>query len=299
MKLSKKVLAAFSAATLIMTAGIFTSCGEEKADDENEMISGSNNNYTLSYDNSASSTTSRGYVPTKKNHRGALVQITLNKEGTSGSGAAMGYIWDLKSEDAAASAEELSRAVSDKARNFCIVAFANHDGKVMPYVSRYENVYDIQADNFGTKSGVDVNGVNQKAVETEYLGWSSTSKKATKALTKDSEGNYVMTVNVHEEPVYGDETDSTKVTGYTGSYIVDIYNGAVAKDELATTDVLVTTTIPATDLGYEATTNGAIGQNHAVAQKQGAVYANVYKQSKASGTWKYADTYSADEVVED
>ncbi len=29
-----------------------------------------------------------------------------------------------------------------------------------------------------------------------------------------------------------------------------------------------------------------------------ACYANVYENSKASGSWKYLDTYSADEVVE-
>ena len=89
MKLSKKVLAAMSAATLIMTAGIFTSCGEEEDDDENNMLAGSNNDYTLSYDNSTGTDTSRGYKVTKNNHRGALCQITLNKEGTSGSGAAI------------------------------------------------------------------------------------------------------------------------------------------------------------------------------------------------------------------
>jgi len=30
-----------------------------------------------------------------------------------------------------------------------------------------------------------------------------------------------------------------------------------------------------------------------------ACYANVYANSKASGSWKYLDTYSADEVVEE
>lgn len=284
MKLSKKVLAAMSAATLIMTAGIFTSCGEEEDDDENNMLAGSNNDYTLSYDNSTGTDTSRGYKVTKNNHAGALCQITLNKEGTSGSGAAMGYIWDLKSTDATASAEELARAVSEKPRTFCIVGFGYRTSakKYSPYVSRYTNVYDIQANNFGT-DGVTVNGATQKADEDEYIAIGENY------LTEDETGNIVMTVNVYEETA-ADESDATK-TVTTGGYVVDIYNGAVSKDELATAEKLATTTISAEDLGYN--------EAKKVTQKQGAVYANVYSKSKASGTWKYLDTYSADEVVED
>jgi hypothetical protein len=298
MKLSKKVLAAMSAATLIMTAGIFTSCGTEEADDENGMISGSNNDYTLSYDNSASTTTSRAYVPTKNKHRGALCQITLNKF-DSGSGAAMGLIWDLSSEDAAASAEDVARAVSEKPRNLCIAAFANFGGTYKAYVSRYTNVYDIQAENFGTedKGGVTVNGTKKYAVEKEYIKSSDN-----KALTADDNGNYVMTVNVYEETTEKavDGSDETE-TWYTGGYVVDIYNGLVTKADLESEtppSKLATTTISAEDLGYEESKKTLVG-GHAVDQKQCAVYANVYSKSAASGTWKYLDTYTADEVVED
>ncbi|MBQ9207469.1 MAG: hypothetical protein IJ158_12280 [Treponema sp.] len=279
MKLSKKVLAAFSMAAALAMAVSFTSCGEEDADDENGMISGSNNNYKLLYDNSASEDTSRGYVPTTGNHAGALVQITLNKEGTSGSGAAMGYIWDLQSTDASASAEEVTRAVSAKPRNFCIVGFANFSGTVKAYVSRYTNVYDIQAKNFGT-DGITVNGATQTAGEEEYIK-SSDDKKLTAA-----DGSYVMTVNVYEETTGEGESKTT-----TGGYVVDIYNGVVEKAHLASAEKLATTTIPAADLGYDTAKK--------VTQKQGGVYANVYAKSKASGTWKYADTYKADKVIEE
>lgn len=284
MKLSKKVIAAMSASALLLTAGIFTSCGDEEDDDENNMISGSNNDYTLSYDNSASSETSRGYDVTKNNHKGALVQITLNKDGTTGYGAAMGYIWDLSSTDASASAEDLARAVSEKPRNFCIAGFGYKESAKIytPYVSRYTNVYDVQAANFGTK-GVDVNGVTQKAVEKVYIDMGE------KTVTADSNGNYIVTINVYEETT-ADSTDSTK-TVTTGGYVVDIYNGAVAKADLGTATKLASTTISAADLGYDEAAK--------VTQKQGAVYANVYAGSKASGTWKYLDTYAAAEAVEE
>ena len=290
MKLSKKVLAAMSASALLLTAGIFTSCGDEEDDDENEMISGSNNDYTLSYDNSASTDTSRGYDVTKNNHKGALVQITLNKDGTTGYGAAMGYIWDLSSTDASASAEDLARAVSDKPRNFCIAGFGYQTSKGIytPYVSRYTNVYDVQAANFGTKKsdgtgGVTVNGKTQYAEEKVYIDMGEYK------VTADNDGKYVVTINVYEETT-ADSTDSTK-TVTTGGYVVDIYNGAVAKADLKTATKLASTTISAADLGYDTA--------KAVTQKQGAVYANVYAGSKASGTWHYADTYSAAEAVEE
>ena len=275
MKISK--LLKVGAFALLAASLCFVGCKKEDDDDENEMISGSNNNYTLSYDNSASSATSRGYVTTKNNHLGALCQITLNK-GYSGSGAAMGYIWDISSTDASASAEELARAVSEKPRSFCIVGFGykTSAGKFSPYVSRYTNVYDIQASNFGT-DGVTVNGATQKAVENVYL------ELGNKFLTADSNGNYVMTVNVYEEKDNNEKT--------TGGYVVDIYNGAVAKADLESATKLATTTISAADLGYATAAKAT--------QRQGAVYANVYANSKASGSWKYLDTYSADEVVEE
>ncbi len=283
MKLSRKVLAALSASALLLTAGIFTSCSEEDDDDEAGAISGSNNNYALSYDNTASSDNYRCYNTTLNKHRGALCQITLKDDGDL-DGAAMGYMWDLYSTDASASAEDVARTVSESPRTFCIVGFNyNHtiSGKVAYYVSRYTNVYDIQASNFGT-SGVTVNGATQTAVETEYLELNATNSFTP---TVDSDGNVVVTVNVYED------TDDSG--NYTGAYNIDIYNGAISKDELETATPADSTTISAADLGYTSSTT------HAVAQHQGAVYANVYAGKNAVGTWKYADTYSADEVVEE
>ena len=288
MKLSKKVLAAMSASALLLTAGIFTSCGEDD-DDPEGAITGSNNNYTLSYTNASTTDTYRCYNSTTAKHRGAMAVITLNKDGTSGSGAAMGFIWDLHSTDASASAEEVAREVSSSPRSLCIVAFANNEGTIRPYVSRYTNVYDLQANNFGT-SGVTVNGAEQKAVETEYIGWTSTSKdsSSTRKLTADANGNYVMTVNVYPESSTENET-----TTYTGGYVVDIYNGALTKAEVESGEkaTLCSTTISAEDLGYTAGSKPT--------QQTNAVYANVYKSSSASGTWQYLDTYSAAEAVEE
>ncbi|MCR4822976.1 MAG: hypothetical protein K5873_08920, partial [Treponema sp.] len=231
MKLSK--FFKIGAVALIATSLCFVACKAEEDDDENNMLSGSNNDYSLSYDNTASTSVSRGYKTTTFKHKGSLCQITIKKEGDL-NGAAMGYIWDLASTDASASAEELARAVSEKPRNFCIVGFNYNQtatNKVAYYVSRYTNVYDIQAKNFGT-DGVTVNGATQKAVETEYLKLNTTNSFSP---TLDSDKNVVVTVNVYEET----ESDG-KTT--TGGYVVDIYDGAITKDTLASATPKKTTT---------------------------------------------------------
>jgi len=309
MKLSKKVLAAFSVAAMLATAAVFTSCGEDESaesDDANGMITKNGvmgNDYTLSYDNTKGADTSRAFVVTKNDHRGALTNITLNKDYISGNTASMGYIWDLYCP-AASSADEVARVVSDKARTFCIFGF-NYDadgysGKVRYYVSRFTNVWDIYADNFGTK-GVTVNGVTQNAVETEYLGWTGTSQKRCTAFTpnKDADGNIVVTVAVMEGGEMKKESfDSPSWNSYDGSYNVFIFNGKYSSEELDAMDdatleaaLVDTVNIPAADLGYTA------GQR--VTQRQSAVYANVYKGKKSEGSWHYDETYSADEVVEE
>ena len=312
MKLSKKVIAAMSAAALFAMAGTFVSCGDEDDDDEEGAITGSNNNYTLSYKNE-STDPYRAYKTTSNKHRGALCQITLNSDSLDAT-CALGYIWDLSSEDASASAEEIARTVSDKPRSLCIVGF-NHGmtaaGKVAYYVSRYTNVYDIQANNFGTKGDVTVNGDVQRAVEKEYIPLSSTYSFVP---TKDDDGNVVVTVAVCEGGTYKDGKTRPTFDGtalgnsanatFDGSYDVYIFNGRYSSEQLdAMTDEEFNTAkvdevnIPAADLGYGDATTSATSS--VVAQKQGAVYANVYAGKTAHATWKYDETYSADEVVED
>ena len=54
------------------------------------------------------------------------------------------------------------------------------------------------------------------------------------------------------------------------------------------------------DVGYVTIAhNVATVTSNGNRQKNGAVYANVYAGKTLKGSWKYADTYSADEVVEE
>ena len=200
MKLSKKVLAAFSMAAALAMAVSFTGCKEEDDDDENNMLSGSNNNYSISYKNESTSV-SRGYKTTTFKHLGSLCQMTMSAD--SANSGAMGYIWDLESNS--------ERAEKDP-RRFFIVGF-NYDGSdIKPYVSLYKNVTDLQLQNFGA-TGQKETGANTTAngaTEKEYIALGS--KKLTQKA--DNDGNIVLTVDVKE---------GTDASGnYDGTYIVKI-----------------------------------------------------------------------------
>ena len=266
MKLMKKALVAVS--VLALASVIFAGCKKEDDDDENNMISGSNNNYSIEYKNETSSV-SRGYQATTFKHLGALCQMTMKVTSSAPDGA-MGYIWDLESNS--------TRAVKDP-RRFFIVGFNYNDtadGKVAYYVSRYTNVTDIMEENFGTKL------TSNPAVEKEYIQLNSTNVFTP---TPDSSGNIVVTVNVYE---------GTNDADYNGTFVVDIYNGAVAEADLLTATKVVSVTIPAEDIGYLSA-----GTSKSARQKNGAVYANVYAGKTLTGSWKYLDTYSEAEVIEE
>lgn len=73
----------------------FASCSSEDDDDDFNIITGSGNDYTASYTNDTDSN-ARGYDTTQAKHRGALIQLTFDKNSLSANGA-MAFIWDLES----------------------------------------------------------------------------------------------------------------------------------------------------------------------------------------------------------
>ena len=269
MKLSK--FFKIGVVALLATSMCFVACKKEEDDDVNEMLSGSNNNYSINFHNDTGST-SRGYKTTTFKHLGALCQMTMRADEAAG---AMGYIWDLESNS--------ERAAKDP-RRFFIVGFNygyTKAGNVAYYVSRYTNVTDISANNFGVGSG---------AEEKTYLPLNDTNVFVP---NKDDDGNIVVTVNVYEG-TYDADGSGYKAGEYNGTFVVDIYNGKLDKDDLESATPVKKAVIPAEDIGYLAA-----GTSESARQKNGAVYANVYQKKTLKGSWKYIDTYSADEVVEE
>lgn len=285
MKMTKKLLALAGGVAILASAFVFTGCKSEDDDDENGMISGSNNNYTIEYTNNTGDV-SRGYATTTFKHLGALCQITLKKGSDSG---AMGYIWDLESNS--------TREAKDP-RVFCIAGFNyNHtaSGKVAYYVSRYRNITDVAANNFGATTATNDFMTSTTPVEKVYLGLTESNSFEP---TKDANGNVVVTIDVYEDGTFTkDENGKRTYTTYNGGFKVDIYDGAVTAADIKSKNITpkATATIPAADLGYTVTD----ATKHVVPQRNGAVYANVYAKSTVTGSWKYVDTYSAAEVVEE
>lgn len=291
MKLSR--LFKIGAVALMVTSLCFTGCKEEEDDDEAGMLSGSNNNYSIAYKNESSSV-SRGYRTTTFKHAGALCQMTMN-QGSEGAGA-MGYIWDLESNS--------SREAKDP-RRFFIVGFnysQTASDKVAYYCSLYKNVTDLQLQNFGAtgQKEIGTNDTANGATEKEYIQLNSTNSFTP---TINAEGDFVVTVDVYEGGTFTMDAATGKrtYTAYDGTYHVDIYNGKVEQSELAgtttNTQPVKSITISADDVGYLTETSDTA--KSVCEQRQGAVYANVYAGKTLTGSWKYAETYKADEVVEE
>ena len=134
MKIMKKIAVAVFAGAMVFG---LASCGAGD-DDPNNMINGSNKVYTIDYTNE-SKDISRGYHPTAYKHAGAAVQLDFENASNTVEGGVMGLIFDLEEKDGA------------KSFNIIGVKTTNASGSLGYYVSRFENVTDIQADNFGTK----------------------------------------------------------------------------------------------------------------------------------------------------
>ena len=145
MKIMKKI-----AAVTIAAAALFAFAGCSDADDPNEMITGSNKNYEIDYTNTTKDV-SRGYNTTAYKHAGAAVQLDFENASNTVEGGVMGLIFDLEEKDGA------------KSFNVIGVKTKDANGKLGYYVSRFENVTDLQAENFGTKLA------ENPARETEYV----------------------------------------------------------------------------------------------------------------------------------
>ncbi|MDD5789933.1 MAG: hypothetical protein PUE30_05375 [Spirochaetia bacterium] len=261
MKMTKKLLALVGGVAILTSAFVFTGCKSEDDDDEFEAITGSNNDYEINFTNETDGMY-RAYKTTFNKHLGGLCQISVEKDST-GDGT-IGYIFDLESNP--------NRAAKDP-RTLCIVGFNLGTANIAkPYVSRFNNVTDIQADNFGTKL------TENPATEKEYIKLGSKTMNLSDCLVS-AENKYYFTVDVN-----GNNT-----TGY----VVKGYAGKVENAELASKTPAFEYTIPKADLYPNLAADAKITQQAA------AVYVNVFQGKTMKAKWHYADTYKSAEVVEE
>lgn len=270
MKIMKKI-----AAITIAAAALFAFAGCSDADDPNEMITGSNKNYEIDYTNTTKDV-SRGYHSTAYKHAGAAVQLDFENVSKNVNAGVMGLIFDLEEKDGV------------KSFNVIGVKTNNANGELGYYVSRFENVTDIQAENFGTKLK------ENPAKETVYVT-AFAKANGVKNAEKDTITVYAYAI---EEKATEDGTDSAKKAYKKDEFIYKVYliNNKVANldadgklvDENKNAINLETSPVATIATGYTKLTQNKL-----------AVYANVYGNKTLKGTWTYRGDYKEVGVDED
>ena len=297
MKMTKKLLALVGGVAILASAFVFTSCSEDD-DDTEGAISGSGNNYSITYKNEDTVNIYRCTNTTTFKHLGELVKIEIKNQTTTSKDGVMGFIWDLKQSKDAEPVTEGSTTTKPAItasgyQNFFSIGFQknyeNSSSYVRYYVSKFFNVSDLQADNFGVSKGNIVKthkdgiGANTPK-EIEVQTWKKLEK-----VKVDSNGTVTVWVDIY--PVYAKSTYGQNYRDHSsdadGTYIVDIY----------TADPTVATT--ATPVETVTINPSVTGYNAKPAQGTLAVYANVQPQKTLNGSWELKKDYAAAEVVEE
>jgi len=269
MKLSRKFALGVSAVLLAAAIG-FVSCGTEDDDDEAGAISGSGSNYKVAYKN-VGETEYRAYKTTSTKHYAAIVEVTMNINNTvaGDKDGVMGFIWNLQK-----SSEENVKN-NAKARDFFIAGCDYKDGFRF-YVSKFANVTDMQADNFGTKLA------SNPATEKDYTGgWVSNS-----AIKKDENNVVKFYLDVYPIDETGTKLEKkADITSKAVGYGLQIYKSYDATNGLS--DPINDSPLTIEDV-FKVTDGKS-----SIDQQTNAVYAMVSPGKQLNGTWKYIKSYGA------
>lgn len=264
MKMTKVIMAAALACVAI---GL-TSCGI-KEDDPYEMIKADGKTFTINHTNDTNEH-QRGYNPKTFKHAGVTVLVDINTKDTDVSSGIMGLIFNLEAE-------------KDGAKDFNIIGLRTTDktGNIEYYISKFENVTNLQDKNFGAYDG-------GTATETAIVPATGTALFAKGPKCTVSEDGSSTQVVIYVEPkrnaqgkidqnIYLIPYDETK----------EFKSDGQPKDwDPATVGTLVKTI----NTGIEASNDYGY-------QRHFAVYANTYKNSTLIGSWKILGDYHEGELL--
>ena len=274
MKMVKKILLGMVATAIVIA---LSGCKIPGTDDDRGVIKGSYNNYSIDYTNETDGY--RAYKPTKLKHAGALVKVTF-KEPANDNWSKMGVIFDLTEDE-------------NNVREFYIIGLAGAN-TANCYVSKFSNVTDIQAENFGTK--LSTNPAVEKVI------WNTKVSNGIGTITRpnaDEDGNISYYVFYKEFKNPG--SDPTK--GYF-EWGVFGFNEEKAKEakkavQKADCDLAALTVIDPALASGTIPNAFNLGSLESLPQNNIAVYAKIDAGKSLKGTWDYLDTYKeAEEVVE-
>lgn len=257
MKMTKKVLLTVA----VMAAASFGFMGCAADDDENDMIEKVNSdNYSISYTNN-DKTTSRGYKSTTMAHNGAVMEFKFTNSTANSAAGVLGFIWELEEKN--------------DARQFYVLGVRQDNGIPSYYVSHFDNVTDINADNFGTK--LEKNPAAEKLIDpATNKGGNATSSDFNKITNESWDQSGTVTVYADIAPV-------------KGGYEIRFYKSELTAKNHSVADA-VGKTISITSDFATATTEPS--------QKKLAIYANVYGNKTLTGSWKFVDVYKDAELAE-
>ena len=270
MKIMKKIAVAVFAGAMVF--GLASCAG---GDDPEGAIKGSGKNYSIDYTNEGTEVY-RAYRDTAFKHAGACVQIDfLNVTEETKRAGVMGLIFDLVEKD------------GKKSFNVIGLRTANANGDLEYYISRFENVTDIRAQNFG-------------APEPGYEGNGATEDKIVNTWGK-SQGNFYSTdktVTVYPYAILKQNGEKWQYECY------------LLKNKIKSLD---SDGNPIDEDGKRVLLNSEeavkIGTSYTeLTQTNFAVYANIYAKSDEKGkercgtlkgTWTYRGDYKEVGVDED
>ncbi|MBB5219414.1 hypothetical protein DYE49_09700 [Treponema rectale] len=268
MKFSKVLLG-----SAVLAAAAIGFMGYADDDDPNDMISGSNNNYSIEYTNDSTTKTSRGYNSTNLKHAGSLVKVNFDASSTT-QGGVMGMIFDLHD--------------GEDGKDFAVVGLRTTSSGAEYYVSYYTGVTNLQGDNFGAE--YESRGVtyNKDSVAKETV-----IKDAFTTLSS----SYVDTTDGTTVYVYFVETETADADFDYNVYFLPKSVAETVDDVDSNGNLLDSEGSPLNISSWLAAT---VDTSYTTkTQNKFAVYANVYAGSTVKGTWELLETYKAADVVED
>ncbi len=266
MKMVKKILLGLAAGAAVLS---LVSCGLK--DDDNGALGGTGDKPSIDYTNEGTDNY-RCYKSTTLKHAGAIVKVVFENPTTSDK-SKMGVIFDLH------------KNVNDEnAVDFYIIGLAGNADNANFYVSKFENVTDLQAYNFGTKL------TENPAVEDELIALNDTNKISAAnipALAEDGSRSYYIYYKALK----------------TGKYEWAVLNMTDAVAKKLKVSNLSISTMPE---GVTVLKSGTIGNafdavdaDNKVPQNKIGCYAMVSPSKTLKGHWDFFNTYLEAEEIEE
>ena len=277
MKMTKKFL--IGAVALVAATLSLASCKQVADENKEGIITGGPKTFNINYKNEGESVI-RAYKTTTFKHTGGTVEI--KDENVTTNGGVQGFIWDLAEKDGKKSfiiaGVVYNRSTSDS-------------NEVEYYCSKYANVTDIQAKNFGATKTFKITGStteDKKAIE-DFNAAVAAGTVCELDLTNGFQVLYTKSEVISNQGVdlvldiIGGDGDSKTATA-KGTYDVYIYeNGDYSVTSTDTSKAKKHFNIGTEITGYKDT---------AVTQKPLAIYANVYSKMSMEGSWKFLKDYN-------